>query len=182
MAANVDTVNFHGGSISENVTRVMVYICAKFHDATYKPTIFPHICWTIMSNAKKKRKCNTVEIEIHDELERSCTVYRTQCCCQGDITVLMEKIYNQTKRTSNIYTVAKAKYIVWVSHGSFHIESSAHQAQVRPFLHEETFHSHGDYSREFSNWCIPFVYRRWAQAWKWRLLPWSSELMYTICI
>ncbi len=48
MAANVDTVIFHGGSISENVTRIMVYICAKFHASTYKPTIFPHICWTTM--------------------------------------------------------------------------------------------------------------------------------------
>ncbi len=48
MAANVDTVIFHGGSISENITRVMVDICAKFHASTYKPTIFPHICWTII--------------------------------------------------------------------------------------------------------------------------------------
>ena len=47
MAANVGTVIFHGGSISENVTRVMVYICVKFHASTYKPTIFLHICWTI---------------------------------------------------------------------------------------------------------------------------------------
>ena len=47
MAAKADTVIFHGGSISENVTRVMVYICTKFHASTYKPTILPHIYCTI---------------------------------------------------------------------------------------------------------------------------------------
>ena len=46
MAAKADTVIFHGGSISENVTRVMVYICTKFHASTYKPTILPHIYCT----------------------------------------------------------------------------------------------------------------------------------------
>ena len=33
-------------AISENVTRVMVYICTKFHASTYKPTILPHIYCT----------------------------------------------------------------------------------------------------------------------------------------
>ncbi len=53
MAPDVDTVIFHGGSISENVTRVMVYIYAKIHASTYKPTIFPHICWTISNTVQK---------------------------------------------------------------------------------------------------------------------------------
>ena len=50
MAALADTLPFHGGSISEKNTMVMVYICAKFHASTYKPTILPyfsHICPTV---------------------------------------------------------------------------------------------------------------------------------------
>ena len=46
MDAKVVTVIFHGVAISENVTRVMVYICTKFHASTYKPTILPHIYCT----------------------------------------------------------------------------------------------------------------------------------------
>ena len=42
MAALADTLLFHGGSISEINTMVMVYTCAKFHASTYKPTILTY--------------------------------------------------------------------------------------------------------------------------------------------